>query len=289
MEVLVSKGFLVLAENSKAGNYVEQAYALALSIKHSQREVTSISIITNDAVPKKYQHVFDHIIPIPWYDATRVSKYKAENRWKFIHVSPYEETIVLDTDMLFLDDIGDWWNYLSNHDIKFCNRIKNYKLETIEQDLIHRRVFVENKLTNPYFACHYFKKSTKAFEFYKTLEFVSNNWEWCYNKFAPVYYQDWLSMDLAAAIAVEITGQYENVIDNVSPLEFVHMKTGIQGWDTATISWQDAVPFLLNSRGELVVGNIKQPKLFHYVEKSFLSKKILSRLEGIVNGKKETD
>jgi glutathionylspermidine synthase len=66
------------------------------------------------------------------------------------------------------------------------------------------------------------------------------------------------------------------------------MKTSIQGWDMVYSSWQDAVPFLLNSRGELVVGNIKQPKLFHYVEKSFLSKKIIARLEGIANGKKET-
>lgn len=283
----MSKGFLVFAENSKAGNYVEQAYALALSIKCSQTTVTSISIITNDKVPKKYQHVFDQIIPIPWSDNVVESRYKAEHRWKFIHVSPYEETIVLDTDMLLLDDISDWWNYLKDHEVKFCNRIKNHKLEVIEQDIVHRRVFVENNLTSPYFACHYFKKSTTAFEFYKTLEFVCNNWEWCYSKFAPVWYQDRLSMDLAAAIAIEITGQHESVIDTVSPLEFVHMKTSIQGWAMPQDTWQDAVPFLLNSRCELVVGNVKQPKLFHYVENSFLSKKIIARLEGILDGKKE--
>jgi hypothetical protein len=288
MENILSKGFLVLAENSKNGNYVEQAYALALSIKHSQKEIKAISLLTNDKVPKKYQHVFDNIIPIPWQTAPDESRYKAENRWKFIHVSPYEETIVLDTDMLFLDDISDWWNYLKDHEVKFCNRIRNHKLEVIEKDLIHRRVFVENQLTSPYFACHYFKKSTKAFEFYKTLEFVCNNWEWCYSKFASVWYQDRLSMDLAAAITIEITGQHETVIDKVNPMEFVHMKTGIQNWDMIQDSWQDAVPFLLNSRGELIVGNIKQPKLFHYVEKSFMSKKILTRLESIVNGKKET-
>jgi hypothetical protein len=288
MEVTVSKGFLIFAENSKSCNYVQQAYALALSIKHSQTTVTSVSIITNDKVPKKYQYAFDNIIPIPWSTEVIESKYKAEHRWKFIHVSPYEETIVLDADMLFLDDISNWWDYLKDHDIKFCNRIKNHKLEVVKKDIVHRRVFLENKLTSPYFACHYFKKSTKAFEFYKTLEFVCNNWEWSYNKFASVWYQDWLSMDLATAIAVEITGQYDSVIDAVNPMEFVHMKTSIQGWDMIHSSWQDAVPFLLNSRGELVVGNIKQPKLFHYVEKSFLSKKIIARLEGIVNGKKET-
>lgn len=282
MEVKVSKGFLVFAENSGSVDYIQQAYALALSIKRSQKTVNSISLITNDKVPKKYAKVFDKIISIPWVTDRPASKYKAEHRWKFIHVSPYEETIVLDADMLFLDDVTDWWDYCGNHNLKFCSRIKNYKQEVIVQDLVHRKVFVENELTNPYFALHYFKKSEEAFNFYKTLEFISNNWEWCYTTFAPVAYQDWLSMDLATAIAIEITGYHEAVMDQCSPLEFVHMKSAIQGWDSVIVSWQDAVPFVLNSRGDLVVGNIKQPKLFHYVEKDFLTKKIISRLEELV-------
>ena len=66
------------------------------------------------------------------------------------------------------------------------------------------------------------------------------------------------------------------------------MKTPLQGWDIIPASWQDAVPFVLNSKGNLVLGNIVQPKVFHYVEKNFLSKKILARLEELANGKKET-
>ena len=282
MEVEVSKGFLVFAENAGSVDYIQQAYALALSIKRSQKTVTNISLITNDKVLKKYAKVFDKIIPIPWISDRPASKYKAEHRWKLIHVSPYDETIVLDADMLFLDDVSDWWDYCENHDLKFCSQIKNYKQEVILKDLVHRKVFVENNLTNPYFALHYFKKSEQAFNFYKTLEFVSNNWEWCYTTFAPIAYQNWLSMDLATAIAIEITGYHEAVIDKCSPLEFVHMKSAIQGWDATIISWQDAVPFVLNSRGDLVIGNIKQPKLFHYVEKDFLTKKIMSRLEELV-------
>jgi hypothetical protein len=285
MEITVSKGFVVLAKNTDDTDYVKQAYALALSIHATQSE-TAISIITNDNVPEEYQEVFDQIIPIPWEDQ-KSSRYVAEHRWKIYHVTPYDETIVLDSDMLLIEDISQWWDYCSNHNLKFCSRIKNHKND-ITIDTVHRKTFIVNKLTSPYFALHYFKKTTPAYEFYKVLEFVCNNWEWCYTQFAPEEYQNWLSMDLATAIAVEITGQYDSVMDAVNPMEFVHMKTGIQGWDMAHSSWQDAVPFLLNSRGELVVGNIKQPKLFHYVEKSFLSKKIIARLEGIANGKKET-
>jgi hypothetical protein len=282
MEVTVSKGFLVFAQNTDDVDYVKQAYALALSIKYSQKEITSISLVTNSDVPKKYKKAFDQIIPIPWFDDGSDSPFKANHRWKLYHASPYEETIVLDSDMLVLEDITAWWDYCSNFDIKFCNRILNYKLETI-QDTYHRKTFIANSLPNPYCALHYFKKRPTAHEFYKVLEFVCNNWEWCYNLYAPVEYQNWLSMDLAVAIAIEITGHYD-VLDVHSPLEFTHMKTPIQGWLPIPISWQDTVPWVLNAKGELVVGNIRQGAVFHYVEKNFATKKILSKLERLANG-----
>jgi len=288
MGATVSKGFLVFAENTKSVDYIEQAYALALSIKATQTVTTSVSLMTNDTVPKKYQYVFDQIIPLPFVVDTTKSKYKPENRWQFYYATPYDETIVLDVDMLLVDDISDWWTYCADHDIKFCSKITNYKHEIIEQDRVHRLTFVENNLTNPYFALHYFKKNQVAYEFYKVLEFVITHWEFNRGTFAPNEPQLWPSMDLATAITVEITGQYNSVVDKCSPLEFVHMKTPLQGWDIIPSSWQDAVPFVLNSKGNLVLGNILQPKVFHYVEKNFLSKKILARLEELANGKKET-
>lgn len=277
----MSKGYLIFAHNTEV-NYVEQAYALALSIKASQRTIKSVSLVTNDPVPKKYQSVFDTIIPIPWVEEIEITRYAGEHRWKLFHVTPYDETIVLDSDMLVLEDITSWWDYCSNYDLKFCSQIKNYKLEKIE-DTVHRKAFTSNNLTNPYFALHYFKKSDSALAFYKTLEFVCNNWEWCYDLFAKDNWQNCLSMDLASAIAIEITGLYDAVIDSCSPLEFVHMKPAIQGWPLAAASWQDAVPCVLNTKGELVVGNIKQSRIFHYVDKEFLSKKIIKRLQELAN------
>ena len=282
----MSKGFLLFAENTKSTNYLEQAYALALSIKYSQSTTTLVSLMTNDKVPKKYQLAFDKIIPIP-FEVKNDGKYKTDNRWQLYYATPYDETIVLDADMLLVDDISSWWTYCADHDVKFCSQVKNYKNEIIGHDPIHRLVFIENKLTNPYFALHYFKKNQVAYEFYKVLEFVITHWDFNRGTFAPNEPQLWPSMDLATAIAIEITGQYNSVIDSCSPLEFVHMKTPLQGWDIIPSTWQDAVPFVLNSRGNMVLGNMIQPKLFHYVEKNFLTGKILKRLEDLANGKKE--
>lgn len=280
MEVTVSKGFLVLAHNTDDIDYVKQAYALALSIKYSQKDIKNISIVTNNQVPDQFLWAFDKIIPIPWFkEGTR---YQAENRWKLYHATPYDETVVLDTDMLLVEDIGEWWTYCSNYDLKFCSKILNHKLEYVV-DKVHRKTFIVNNLTSPYYALHYFRKVPSALEFYKVLEFVCNNWEWCWTKFAPEEYQNWLSMDLAIAIAIEITGKFDSVIDTCSPLEFVHMKSAIQGWDVTPNSWQDGVVGLLTKKGDLIVGNIKQSKVFHYVEKDFITDKLLTRLEELAN------
>ena len=284
----MSKGFLIYAQNTKKVNYVQQAYALALSIKNSQREINNVSLVTNDKVTKKYQKVFDNIIEIPWITTTEETRYRAENRWKLYHITPYDETIVLDSDMLILEDISEWWNYCSNYELKFCSKIKNYKLDTVlDQHNIYRKTFVANNLSSPYYALHYFKKCTVTHDFYKILEFVCNNWQWCYDRFAIKEYQDCLSMDLATAIAIEITGLNEQVIDKCSPLEFIHLKPAIQGWPIVFESWQDAVPCVFNSKGELVIGNIKQSKIAHYIENSFLSANVIKKLEDLVYGKKE--
>jgi len=279
----VSKGFLLFAENKENIDYVKQAYALALSIKATQSEVADISIVTNDLLTDEYKQVFDHIIPIPWYDQAG-GNLSAEHRWKLYHVTPYDETIVLDADMLMLKDIKDWWWYAQDHDLLFCSKTLNYKGDIIN-DSVYRKTFTVNQLPNTHHALHYFRKSETAEYFYKTLEFVVNNWAWCYGKFAPEHYQDWLSMDLASSIALEMTG-YNSSADNCSPLKFVHMKPGVQDWNPIPIKWTETIPHIYTKHGELIVGNIKQHHVFHYVEKDFVAdNNIISKLKAIINGR----
>jgi len=280
MRVMVSKGYVVLAQNTAEDDYVKQAYALALSIHATQTE-KNISILTNDNVPEEYLHAFDQVIAIPWEDTN--SRFRAENRWKIYHITPYDETIVLDTDMLMLKNIDDWWWYAQDHNLLFCEKTLNFKGEIIDSSM-YRKTFTANQLPNTHFALHYFKKSQQAEYFYKTLEFVVNNWAWCYGKFAPEHYQDWLSMDLAAAIALEMAGMNE-CADVCSPLRFVHMKPGVQDWHPVPLYWTDTIPHIYTKDGELIVGNIKQHHLFHYVEKDFVADgNIIAKLKGLING-----
>jgi len=58
----------------------------------------------------------------------------------------------------------------------------------------------------------------------------------------------------------------------------------IQNWHPVPDTWQDTVTHILNSRGDLIVGNIRQSKIFHYVESNFITDKLLTRLEELARG-----
>jgi hypothetical protein len=267
----MSKGILVLAQNNKTDNYVEQACLLAMSLKvHND---TKISLVTNDNVPEDYQKLFDQIIPIPFGDTAKNSEWKIENRWKLYHASPYDETIVMDTDMLVLQNIDLWWNFLSNYELFFTNRVLTYRGEEADTSY-YRKAFTANNLPNLFSGFHYFKKCEFAQEFYAWLELVINNWETFYEKFLdPISRPKHVSIDVCAAIVARILDCEADITNKIARFpSFTHMKTHCQGWTVVPSSWQDQTGVYISKDGSVKIGNYVQTGILHYTEKDFLQK-----------------
>jgi len=276
----MNKGFCLLAQNNSKTDYVRQAYALALSL-HLYNKDQKISLITNDIVPKEWQSVFDQIIPIPWTDSAEDSEWKIENRWKVYHASPYDETIVLEADMLITSDITHWWDELGKQDLFFVSNVRTYRDEVIT-NRFYRKTFDANELPNLYSALHYFKKGDTAKEFYNLLEIIVNNWALFYSKYAPNEYQKWCSIDLSAAIASKILGNERDITNPNSFITFTHMKPLIQGWYNKPEKWTSVLGKYFTDEHNLFLGNYLQTRVLHYVEDSFLTDELIEKLE---NGK----
>ena len=272
----VSRGFCILAQNNSTTNYIRQAYALACTI-HRFNNNQNVCLITNDIVPDEYANIFDQIVPIPWTDQASTVDWKIENRWKVYHASPYDQTIVMDADMLVLQNIEHWWNYLENRDLYFTTNITTYRGEPA-LDRYYRKVFDSNKLPDLYSAFYYFKKSDAAKQFFVMLELIMINWEYFYGKFAPVDYQKWCSVDVSCAIAAKLLGITNNITDTHSPISFTHMKPRLQYWQHTPDRWTKVLDCFMNEQCELMIGNFLQTGILHYVEDKFLTDKILSRI-----------
>jgi hypothetical protein len=279
----MSKGIIVLAQNNATDNYVEQAALLAMSL-HTYNDVP-ISLITNDQVPKEYVSLFDKIIPIPFGDSAEDSELKVENRWKIYHASPYDETIVMDTDMLVLQNIDVWWDFLSNYEVFYTSNVLTYRGETANTSY-YRKTFIDNELPNLFCGLHYFKKSDFAQQFYTWLELVVNNWETFYEQqLLASSRPKHVSMDVCTAIVTKILDCESVITNKVAKFpSFTHMKPYCQGWNTVQPSWQDQIGVYISKDGSTKLGNYVQTGILHYTEKDFVEKSpALERYRSLFN------
>lgn len=268
------RGYCIFADGDR---YVEQAYLCALSISATCNSYP-VSLITNDSVSKKYRQIFDEIVEIPWYKRDN-TLLKTENRWKIYHATPYEETVVIDSDVLFLQNLDYAWNLFENYDIYYPTRVFTYRSELVESDY-YRKSFTANDLPNFYNCLHYFKKSERAKEFFSWVECISNNWELFYGHFCAEYYPKQPSMDVTTAIAAKIMDCDTEISNNSSDIvEIVHMKSQIQNWKMPTSRWQDKVGVYLNEDLQLKIGNHQQNTVFHYTEKDFVTEDKIRKYE----------
>ena len=267
----MTKGIVVLAQNNETDNYVEQSALLAMSLRYHNN--VPISLITNDQVPEEYVNLFDKIIPIPFSDSAKDSAWKIENRWKIYHASPYDETIVMDTDMLVLQNIDVWWDFLSNYEVFYTSNVLTYKGETANTSY-YRKTFIDNDLPNLFCGLHYFKKSDFAQQFYTWLELVVNNWETFYEQqLLASSRPKHVSMDVCTAIVTKILDCESVITNKVAKFpSFTHMKPYCQGWNTVQTSWQDQIGVYISKDGSTKLGNYAQTGILHYTEKDFVEK-----------------
>lgn len=273
----MSKGFVMLAVGEE---YVKQAILCAMSIKNSGNTYP-ISVMTNDVVPSEYLQLFDKIIEIPWYENT-TSRFATEHRWKIYHATPYEETIVLDTDILVMENLDYWWNFLNNYNVYFPTTVYTYRQDTIN-DTYYRKAFNANKLPNIYNVIYYFKKSDFAHEFFNWVELITKNWELFYGQYCKEHYPKQPSMDITFAIASKILDVDAAISNTVTEYpKVVHMKPKIQGWALEGEQWQDRVGVYLTDNLTLKIGNHMQNTIFHYTENSFVTDRIFDKFKKVV-------
>jgi hypothetical protein len=276
----MSRGYLILAQNTKSDNYLKLAYALALSIKGTQSVVNQVAIATNDEVPEKYKVVFDHVVDIPWNDQASISKWKIENKWKYYYMTPFDETVVLDADMLFPSDISYWWDTLSQKDIWITDKPRTFKGEIITSTE-YRPSFISNQLPNAYTAFMYFKKTDVSLEVFKMTQLIFENWQRFFYEFMDETRPKNLSGDVAYALAIKILGMEDECFDVNSIPTFVHMKSYVQNVDKRIIAddWTKSIPTYFDEDCKFKIGNYEQYLPFHYQIKEWLTDDILHKLE----------
>jgi hypothetical protein len=272
-------GYLIVVSESEKSNYAKLAYALALSIKNTQKpgyDRVALVISDKDRI-KEYSSpwVFDHIIE--WNEETHWN-----GRSHMDELSPFDYTVCLDADMLFMRDYSHWVDYfVENCELYIANRAYTYRGNVVTSDY-YRKCFTANKLPNLYSFYTFFKKDSKlAKEFFALQRAIIKNPVEFSNNFLTAYKPKVVGTDEAFALAVKIL----DVADEVAyPLEFpkvVHMKGMVQDWPWPAETVSDHVGFYFNPKAQLKIGNYQQHDIVHYVEKDAVTLETINILEEI--------
>ena len=282
----MSKGYIVIAQNNGSVDYLEQAYALALNLKLTQSKVSNLSVCvdekTKQLIQSKHKQVFDYIIDIPWNDDAKSTSWKINNKWKYYYMTPYDETVILDTDMIFPVDVSHWWDMLADRDVWATTNVRTYRGDIVSSDY-YRKYFVKNDLPNVYTAFFYFKKSDLASELFAMIEIIFQHWQRMFYKYMPHGKPAWLSGDVAYALAMQLLGiehECTKPLTNNFPT-FVHMKSHVQDIPETMVNdkWSDSLPTYYDSYTNFKIGNFQQLMPFHYVEKDWMDETKIKQME----------
>lgn len=178
-------------------------------------------------------------------------------RTRAYELSPYDETVMLDADMVFLDNVDHWWTHLAKFPLLITDKVQTHRGDWVT-DTPFRITFDSNNLPSCYSAFAYFKRDPVSKEFFKLLKEIVANWDQWSWRYTPINRQPKPSIDVAMGIAVAHMG-----ITPFTPLDyptFTHMKP--ETWRNFLIS--EVTP------GQIKIGNYVQTGILHYVDKDIV-------------------
>jgi len=219
----MTKGVLLFAFNIENVNYYEMAVSCAKRINHFLN--LPVSLVTNDqSIPEVQVYNFDNVIIAPEDNTNRKGKnlWLNKGRYRAYELTPYDETLVLDTD--YLVNSNQLLNLFDIYDDFMCAKDVSFLMsDRDEQEVISTYSFVTMWAT-----VMIFRKTSRTKQIFECLEMVQKN----YIHYASLYHfsSGMYRNDYAITIALRIVNG--NTFDNKDymPWPLVHLGKEISAY-----------------------------------------------------------
>lgn len=180
-----SKGVLVIARNNQYIDYVKQAAYLAARVKTHLGLPTSIVTDSMLYLEDQFPGVFDNVIPLEYTNdsnyrlyfdgalSKEVANFKNSMRADAYDLSPYDQTLLLDTDVVVCNDL-----------FKQCfDSVNDFQLYRNATDISNVRSEIEFDYISDYSVdfywatCVFFRKTDTNKIFFDLVKHVYDEWE----------------------------------------------------------------------------------------------------------------
>jgi len=112
------QGFLTFAQNTEV-DYLQLAYVQAMAVKLTMPGSQYAVIVDKQTlaqVSDSHRQVFDYVIELP-EDHAEDEHWKLSNEWQAFYLTPFKETIKLESDLVFTRSIDHWWTAFRLRDL----------------------------------------------------------------------------------------------------------------------------------------------------------------------------
>lgn len=272
------QGFVTFAQNTAEVDYLELAYLQCLNIKATQKHNSYAVIVdakTKEKVDERHCNVFDYIIDLPVDHNDPANTRKFANEWQVFRLTPFKETIKLESDLLFTRTIDHWWSAFRLKNICLSMGAKSFNglNGTIRK---YRELFDANNLPDVYNGLMYFRYSQEAAGFFQAAQYIQYEWSTVQTTLKKCF-EDAPSTDVLYALAALLVGEETVTMPSMDFINFVHMKSGFNGWSD-TRSWLDTV--MSERDGDVIrINNLNQYHPVHYYDKTYCTKELIEYYE----------
>ncbi len=266
-------GFLSVACNTEQTDYLQLAYLQALNIKETQKNNKYAIVVdqkTQAQITNNHKKVFDYIITAPNHN---FGPFGTEAF--LFELTPFKETIKLESDLLFTRSIDHWIHTFRLRDMVLSVGCKNYQQEQSGARK-YRKVFDDNWLPDVYSGLMYFRFTKTAKDFFDIAKQIYSSWD----RIIPVLKncrETIPSTDVVFALAANIIGPDLCTLPSANFVNFVHMKPGINGFNE-DLTFDEVFVTEVDS-GMIRINNINQYHPLHYYNKKFASVDLIKYYE----------
>ncbi len=261
-------GYLIIVSENKNANYHQLAHALALSIKKTQPlgyDNVAIATDSKDWMPVLHSiWAFDKVIF--WNKETHW-----DGRSFMDEITPWDQTVCLDADMLFLNDYSHWVDKLRDiAPLHIATKALTFRGNLVTSNF-YRKIQELNNVPSVYSAYTYFDKHNEDVKkFFKLVKFITKYPVEFRNVILDIDNGAVLGTDEIFGLAIKLLGLTELATVNLPFPRIVHMKSEIQDCYSLSDKWTNELSFCFDRDASLKIGNYEQTDIVHYVQKSLI-------------------
>lgn len=257
-------GFLTVACNTEHVDYLKLAYLQAINIKKTQKNNRYAVVVDKNTllqITDNQKKVFDYVIEAPEHT---FGPFGAEAF--LFELTPFKETIKLESDLLFTRSIDHWIYTFRLRDLVLSTGCRNYQqeLSTVRK---YRKTFDDNNLPDVYNGLMYFRFTKTSRDFFNTVKQIYSNWNLIINELKNCR-ESVPSTDVVFALATQIIGREQCTLPSADFINFVHMKPSINGFNE-DLKFNEV--FVTEENDNMIrINNLNQYHPLHYYNKDFI-------------------